>query len=95
MVNPRKDNLNLRDQTLGNLTIMEIRITSQNPGPSSRYRQFIERKMRVSRRFIGDGVSAQIFLRRNAGVVPGKRFSAGARFTLPQGEILGYGGIAR
>ena len=44
--------------------------------------------MRVIRRFIGDGVSAQIFLRRNAGVVPGKRSSARARFTLAQGEIL-------
>lgn len=75
---------------LGNLTIMEIRITSQDLGLSSRCRQFIEKKMRVIRRFIGDDVSAQIFLRRNAGVAPGKRFSARARFTLPQGEILGF-----
>jgi hypothetical protein len=64
MMNPRKDNLNLRDQTLGDLIIMEIRITSQNLGPSSRCRQFIEKKMRVIRRFIGDRVSTQIFLRR-------------------------------
>jgi ribosome-associated translation inhibitor RaiA len=75
---------------LGNLTIMEIRITSQDLGLSSRCRHFIEKKMRVIRRFIGDDVSAQIFLRRNAGVAPGKRFSARARFTLPQGEILGF-----
>jgi ribosome-associated translation inhibitor RaiA len=69
---------------------MEIRITSQDLGLSSRCRQFIEKKMRVIRRFIGDDVSAQIFLRRNAGVVPGKRFSARARFTLAQDEILGF-----
>ena len=67
---------------------MEIRITSQDLGLSSRCRQFIEKTMRVIRRFIGDGVSAQIFLRRNAAVVPGKRSSARARFTLAQGEIL-------
>jgi len=44
--------------------------------------------MRVIRRFVGDAVSAQVFLRRNAGTVPGKRFSARARLTLSQGEIL-------
>jgi hypothetical protein len=46
--------------------------------------------MRVTRRFVGDAVSAQVFLRRNAGTVPGKRFSARARLTLSQGEILGF-----
>ena|ERR1700732_5607972 len=69
---------------------MEIRITSHNLGLSSRFQQFIEKKMRVIRRFVGDGVSAQVFLRRNAGTVPGKRFSARARLTLRQGEILGF-----
>jgi len=44
--------------------------------------------MRVTRRFVGDAVSA--FLRRNAGTVQGKRFSARARLTLSQGEILGF-----
>ena len=69
---------------------MEIRITSQDLGLSSRCRQFKEKKMRVIRRFIGDDVSAQIFLRRNAGVVPGKRFSARARFTLARAKFSGF-----
>jgi ribosomal subunit interface protein len=69
---------------------MEIRITSHKLGLSSRFQQFIEEKMRVIRRFVGDAVSAQVFLRRNAGTVPGKRFSARARLTLSQGEILGF-----
>ena len=44
--------------------------------------------MRVIRRFAGDGVFTQVFLRRHAGTVPGKRFSARARLTPPQGAIL-------
>jgi len=66
---------------------MKIRITSYNLGLSSRFQQFIEKKMRVIRRFIRDGVSGQVFLRRNAGTVPGKRFSARARLTLLQGQF--------
>jgi hypothetical protein len=46
--------------------------------------------MRVICRFVGDGASAQFFLRRNAGTVPGKRFSARGRLTLPRGEIHGF-----
>jgi ribosome-associated translation inhibitor RaiA len=46
--------------------------------------------MRVIRRFVGDGASAQFFLHRNAGTVPEKRFSARARLTLPRGEIHGF-----
>ena len=46
--------------------------------------------MRVIRRFIGHDVSAQIFLRRNAGVVQGKRFSARARFTLARAKFSGF-----
>jgi ribosome-associated translation inhibitor RaiA len=69
---------------------MDIRITSRNLGLSSRFRQFIEKKMRVIRRFVGDGASAQFFLHRNAGTVPGKRFSARGRLTLPRKEIHGF-----
>jgi ribosome-associated translation inhibitor RaiA len=69
---------------------VEIRITSHNLSLSSRSREFIEKKMRVIRRFAGDGVFAQVFLRRHAGTVPGRRFSARARLTLPQGEIHGF-----
>jgi ribosomal subunit interface protein len=74
---------------------MEIRITSHKLGLSSRFQQFMEKKMRVIRRFVGDGVSAQVFLRRNAGTVPGKRFSARVRLKLPQGEILGFSASAQ
>ena len=65
--------------------IMEIRITSHKLGLSSGFLQFIEEKMRAIRRFVGDAVSAPVFLRRNAGTVPGKRFSARAHLTLSQG----------
>jgi ribosomal subunit interface protein len=69
---------------------MEIRITSRNLGLSSQCQQFIEKKMRAIRRFVADGVSAQVFLRRNAGTVPGKRFSARARLTIRQGKLHGF-----
>jgi ribosomal subunit interface protein len=69
---------------------MEIRITSHNLGLSSRCHQFIEKKMREICRFVADGVSAQVFLRRNAGTVPEKRFSARARLTLRQERIHGF-----
>lgn len=69
---------------------MEIRITSHNLGLSSRCHQFIEKKMRAICRLVADGVSAQVCLRRNAGTVQGKRFSARARLTLRQGQIHGF-----
>jgi hypothetical protein len=56
---------------------MKIRITSHKLALSSRLREFIERKMRVIRRFAGDGVSGKVFLHRNAGTVQGSGLARG------------------
>jgi hypothetical protein len=69
---------------------MEIRITSHNLGLSSRFQQFIEKKMRVIRRFVGDGVSAQVFLRRNAGTVPGSGLARGHALRCGRGKFSAF-----
>jgi ribosome-associated translation inhibitor RaiA len=68
--------------------MMKTQVTTENLVLSLRLRALVEKKMRSIRRFARDVVSTQIFLRRNAGIAPEKRFSARARLTLPRGEKI-------
>jgi ribosome-associated translation inhibitor RaiA len=70
---------------------IETQITTRNLVLSLRLRELIEKKMRAIYRFARDVCSAQIFVHRNAGIAPEKRFCARARLTLPRGEKIHVG----
>jgi ribosome-associated translation inhibitor RaiA len=73
---------------LTNAMTIETQITTRNLVLSLRLRELIEKKMRAIYRFARDVCSAQIFVHRNAGIAPKKRFCARARLTFSQGEKI-------